>query len=167
MPAGGRAPLTAIFGPADSTIGAAGEHVNLTEHTDLGLRTLMLLAVATDRLSAADIAERHGISYGHTQKVVQSLQSAGFVETFRGRGGGVVLSRPADEIRVGQVVRALEPHFHMAECFRAEVPRCRLFPGCSLTRVLDRGKEAMLAELDRHTLAEIAASTPRLEHLRP
>lgn len=125
----------------------------------------MLLAVSTDRLSAADIAERHGISYAHVQKVVQSLQAAGFVDTFRGRGGGVVLSRPPGEIRVGEVVRALEPHFHMAECFRAEAPRCRLFPGCALTKVLDRGKEAMLEELDRHTLAEIAASTPRLDHL--
>jgi Rrf2 family transcriptional regulator, nitric oxide-sensitive transcriptional repressor len=140
--------------------------VNVTDHTDLGLRALMLLAVAyPERVAASDIAERHAISYTHVQKVVQSLQAAGLVDTFRGRGGGVVLARPASEIRVGEVVRALEPHFYMAECFRPETPKCKLFPGCALTAVLDRGKEAMLAELDRHTLADVVAGTPRTRTL--
>ncbi len=137
--------------------------MQLTDHTDLGLRTLMLLAAREgERLSAADIARWHGLSYTHLQKVVQSLQAAGFVHTFRGRSGGVCLARPAAEIRVGEVVRALEPHFRMAECFRPGVPHCRLAPGCALSGVLDRGVQSMLAELDRHTLAEVVGGSGAL-----
>lgn len=143
------------------------QRLNLTDHTDYGLRTLMLLAVTREaRLSAAEIAERHGLSYSHIQKVVQSLQSAGFVETFRGRGGGVRLARPAAQIRIGEVVRALEPHFHIAECFRAGQTHCRLYPGCALTGVLARGREAMLTELDRYTLADMVAASSSVGALR-
>lgn len=130
--------------------------MQLTEHTDLGLRVLMLLAAVDDQLPAAEIAQRHRSSYSHVQKVIQSLQSAGFVETFRGRNGGVRLARSPEAIRVGDVVRALEPHFQMADCFR-ENPQCRFFPGCGLTHVLASARDAMFAELDRHTLASIVS----------
>ena len=84
--------------------------MQLTEHTDIGLRVLILLAaVAPRRLSSTELAKRYALSHAHVQKVVQSLQNAGFVETFRGRGGGVQLARLPSDIRVGEVVRrALE-----------------------------------------------------------
>jgi len=142
-----------------------GDRLQLTEHTDLGLRVLMLLAATGNQLPASEIAERHRSSYSHIQKVIQSLQSAGFVETFRGRNGGVRLARPADDIRVGDVVRALEPHFQMADCFR-ETPSCRFYPGCALKHVLASGRDAMLAEFDRHTLASIVARSS-MERILP
>lgn len=130
--------------------------MQLTEHTDLGLRVLMLLAAVGEQLPASEIAERHRSSYSHVQKVIQSLQGAGFVETFRGRNGGVRLARSPDQIRVGDVVRALEPHFQMADCFR-DAPQCRFFPGCALKHALAAASDAMLAELDRHTLASVVS----------
>lgn len=135
--------------------------MQLTEHTDIGLRVLILLAAsAPARLSSTDLARRHGLSHPHVQKVVQSLQNSGFVATFRGRGGGVQLARLSCDIRVGEVVRALEPHLDLVECFRPGQSCCRLDGGCSLTRTLVRAKSVFLAELDRTSIADIVESSP-------
>lgn len=137
--------------------------MQLTDHTDYGLRVLILLAaVAPRRLSSLTLAERYGLSHTHVQKVVQSLQAAGFVETFRGRSGGVQLARDPASIRIGDVVRALEPHLDWVECFRSEGGSCRLEGGCALTHTLLRARAAMLVELDRTTLAEVVGGSPAL-----
>ena len=140
--------------------------MHLTAHTDLGLRVLLLLgARSAPRLSTTEIAERYQLSPTHTQKVVQSLQAAGFVETFRGRGGGVQLASLPADIRVGDVVRALEPNLDFVECFRPGHSTCVLTGGCALTHTLLRAKAAMLAELDRSTLADIIGDSPKLSAL--
>ncbi len=140
--------------------------MQLTDHTDIGLRLLILLsASAPRRLSSTEMAQRYGLSFTHVQKVVQSLQAAGFVQTFRGRTGGVQLARLPGDIRVGEVVRALEPNLHLVECFRPGQSTCRLDGGCALTHTLLRAKSAMLAELDRTTIADIVAQSPALKPL--
>ncbi|MFT4626438.1 MAG: Rrf2 family nitric oxide-sensitive transcriptional repressor [Myxococcota bacterium] len=140
--------------------------MQLTDHTDYGLRVLILLAaVAPQRLSSLDLAGRHGLSHAHVQKVVQSLQNAGFVQTFRGRGGGVQLARLPSDIRVGEVVRALEPHLDFVECFRPGHSRCKLDGGCALTQTLVRAKSAMLVELDKTTIAGIVQGSPAIQPL--
>jgi len=140
--------------------------MQLTDHTDIGLRVLILLAaVAPERMSSVELARRYRVSHSHVQKVVQGLQSAGFVETFRGRGGGVQLARVPCDIRVGEVVRAMEPSFDLVECFRVGRSQCRLDGGCALTGTLARAKSAMLAELDKTTIADVVAASPAIERL--
>ncbi len=138
--------------------------MQLTDHTDYGLRVLILLAaVAPERVSSVVLAERYGLSHAHVQKVVQSLQNGGFVETFRGRGGGVQLARLPEDIPVGDVVRALEPTLDFVECLKPGPSRCRLDGGCALTKTLLRAKAAMLAELDKSTIADILAESPAIQ----
>src|SRR5690348_12966751 len=79
--------------------------MQLNLQTDYALRVLMALAVSKRQLSVDDIARRYGISRNHLAKVAGLLQAAGFVQTFRGRGGGMRLARPPEEIIVGDVVR--------------------------------------------------------------
>jgi len=135
--------------------------MHLTDHTDFGLRLLMTLgARAPGRISARELAEAHGISFSHVQKVVQSLESEGFVETFRGRGGGVTLARAPDEITIGEVVRALEPHLHLVRCFQPGESGCVLAGGCALTGVLKRARSAFMRELDEATLGELLTRSP-------
>lgn len=137
--------------------------MQLTAQTDIGLRVLLSLAWLPDRrVSTAWLAERHRLSFSHVQKVVQSLQSAHFVRTVRGRLGGIELARPAHEITVGEVVRALEPNTQLVECLRPGPHTCRLAGGCGLARVLARGRLAMFTELDGHSIGELAAQTPAL-----
>lgn len=140
--------------------------MHLNDRTDYGLRILILLGSASpERLSSREMADVYGISYSHVQKVVQSLEAAGFVDTYRGRGGGVSLARLPADITVGEVVRALEPHMDLVGCFRPGTSGCVLEGGCSLTRSLLRAKAAFLSELDDTTLSQIIDGSPALVQL--
>src|SRR5665213_3785225 len=91
--------------------------MRVTLYTDLSLRLLMYLALKPDRLATIqEVANRYGISRNHLMKVAQQLGNTGFVETVRGRGGGLRLRRAPADIRVGDVVRTTEEDFRMVEC---------------------------------------------------
>ena len=125
--------------------------MRLTRYTDYSLRVLIHLALHDDRLcSIGEISSTYGISHNHLMKVVNALQHDGFVETLRGRGGGLRLARPADSISVGEVVRRTEEGFQLADC-----SGCALSPACGLTGVLHKGVQAMLAVFDDHMIADM------------
>jgi Rrf2 family nitric oxide-sensitive transcriptional repressor len=129
--------------------------MRLTLHTDYALRILLQAAAQPDeRLSIAGVAELHGISRNHAMKVVNQLANNGLLATTRGRGGGFTLGRPADEIRLGDVVRLTEPDLNPADC-----GNCMLSMACGLTPILNSAVRAFLADLDKHTLADAAAHT--------
>src|SRR6185312_2911579 len=99
--------------------------MHLTFHTDYALRLLMLLALEPDGLhTIEEAARRYSISRNHLMKVAQTLTRAGFVESLRGRGGGLKLARPAETINLGAVVRATEDGFALVECFDPAVNDC-------------------------------------------
>ena len=131
--------------------------MRLTGFTDFGLRILMRLAGQPDAMLNTEVVAREfAISRHHLQKVVQDLAASGFVRTRRGAGGGLTLARPAAEIRLGAVVRALERDQALVECFRADGGACRMTPVCQLRGALAEASAAFLAALDRVTLAECA-----------
>ena len=136
--------------------------MQLNDHTDYGLRILMTMGAAPPRRwQSKELASLHGLSFYHVQKVVQSLETAGFVETFRGRGGGVSLARSPSEMTVGDVVRGLETHMDLVSCFRAGESGCVLDTGCALKKVLRRARGAFMAVLDGTTLEDVIRATPR------
>lgn len=140
--------------------------MQLNDSTDYGLRILMLLGhAAPQRVPNRNMASIHGLSYSHLQKVTQSLEAAGFVETRRGRGGGARLAREPEEIRIGDVVRALEPHLGLVRCLRPGVSGCVLDGGCGLAGVLRRAAEAFMGELDGTTLADVLEASPFADRL--
>jgi len=130
--------------------------MRLTAFTDYTLRTLIYLAGQHDRLvTIAEIAERHGMSKHHLTKVVYELGLTGVIRTVRGRHGGITLARPAEEIRIGEVVRASEPDFHMADCFDARRATCVYAGRCCVQGMLGRAVGAYLTALDAVTLADL------------
>lgn len=141
-----------------------GEAVRLTLHTDYGLRTLVYLATHPERLvPTVEIGRAYGISKNHLVRVAQSLRDGGFVALHPGRSGGLSLAMPASRIRVGEVVRALEPDLRLAECFDAREGACPISPVCALAKALDSALTAFLRSLDEVTIADaVARSGPRL-----
>ncbi len=134
-----------------------------TLYTDLSLRLLMFLALKSDgQATIQEIAERYRVSRNHLMKVAQQLGKAGFIETVRGRGGGLRLHRPASDIRIGDVVRTTEEDFRMVECFDVERNTCALVPACHLKGVLGAALHAYLAVLDGVTLADLTAKGPEM-----
>lgn len=126
--------------------------MQLTQHTDFGLRLLIVLARRGEGPIALPVfAADQGLSYNHVAKVAQALVRAGFVVSHRGRSGGVSLARPADRISIGEVVRALEPGLRLADC-----GSCALRSDCTTSSILAEALAAFLAVLDRTTLADAA-----------
>ena len=137
--------------------------MRLTTYTDYTLRTLMYLGVHRERsVTIRDIADAYGISKNHLMKVVHQLGLAGLVETVRGRHGGLKLKVEPEHINLGQVIRATEPDFFMAECFDADHNVCVLSAACGLQGVLRQATAAYLAVLDRNTLAGLIHETNTL-----
>ncbi|MGD9670096.1 MAG: Rrf2 family transcriptional regulator [Hyphomicrobiaceae bacterium] len=129
--------------------------MRMTVLSDYSLRVLMYLAARPERLvTIQEIATAYKISENHLMKVVHGLSKSGFVETVRGRGGGMRLGMAPQEISIGAVLRSSEDDFDLVECF-GENDACRLTTVCRLKRVLQKALQAYLAELDRWTLADI------------
>lgn len=140
--------------------------MRLTTFSDYTLRVLMFLALNRERLATIpEIAAAYGISENHLMKVVHQLARAGVVESVRGKGGGVRLARPPEQIRLGQVVRASEGGGPIVECLADDEGACRIAPACRLTAVLVSAFDAMFAKLDEHTLADLVRAPRRLEAL--
>ena len=134
--------------------------MRLTRFTDYGLRTLIYLALKPDTLaSIAEISTAYGISENHMTKVVHALGQAGLIETLRGRNGGLRLARRADEIGLGEVVRATEPELALVECQAGA--HCAIGDACLLHGIMDEAAGALLAVLDRYTVADVASPRSR------
>lgn len=130
--------------------------MQLTSFSDYALRVLMYAHAADDRLvTIEEMASSYRISRAHLMKVVNALTRAGYLTAVRGRTGGVKLAKPAEEIRLGDVIRATEPDFALVECFSTG-SMCVINGCCRLPVVLRRALGAFLAELDKHTVASIA-----------
>jgi Rrf2 family nitric oxide-sensitive transcriptional repressor len=130
--------------------------MKLTQYTDYGLRALIALAVAPDRrLTVNGISAAYGISRNHLVKVVAKLADLGYVETTRGKGGGVRLARAPEDIRVGHVVREMEAGLGVVECLGKNGGGCVISPVCQLKGLFEEATQAFLAALDEHRLSEL------------
>ena len=139
--------------------------MRLTSFTDYSLRVLMYLAVKPEQLATIpEIAKAYAISENHLMKVVHHLAKSGFVTSVRGKGGGIRLARPAEEIRLGTVIRQTEGTAAIVECL-GEESRCNLVPACKLKKVLVDAFAVLYKELDRHTLADIVSEPKKLARL--
>jgi Rrf2 family nitric oxide-sensitive transcriptional repressor len=140
--------------------------VQLTTYTDYALRTLMALAVvAPEKLTVRQISAGYGISQHHLLKVVQQLSALGHLETMRGKAGGVRLAKAPQQIRVGLVVRQVEPELGLVSCLRSGDAPCTIAPVCRLQSILRDATEHFLAELDAYTLADLIQPKAQIRSL--
>lgn len=130
--------------------------MHLTLHTDYALRTLLYLTHFPDRrVGTTEISNAFSISKHHLVRVVQTLAESKFVTANMGRGGGITLAMPANEIRIGDVVRACEPNFKMVECFEVESNTCPIISVCGLKAPLAEAINKFLESLNQYTLADM------------
>jgi len=137
--------------------------MKLTAFTDYSLRVLMYLAAdPTQRATIAEIAAAFDISENHLVKVVHFLGKSGWIQTLRGKGGGIQLALRPDMINVGRVVRDTEGAALPAECFLPEGNQCVITPACRLKNVLADAVKAFYLVLDQYTLADISKNRQAL-----
>ncbi|MEH6546498.1 MAG: Rrf2 family transcriptional regulator [Sneathiella sp.] len=137
--------------------------MRLNTQTDYALRLLMHLAVNPGTLvTIAEVSEHYGISKNHLMKIAQTLGRLGYIDTVRGRAGGLRLGYPAGRINVGTVVRHIEGDFALVECFAGRDGTCRITAACRLTSVLRQAVEAFLDVLDQYTVENLVADNSQL-----
>lgn len=140
--------------------------MQLNLKTDYSLRVLLYLALYPgEPVAVKTVADAFGISVHHLAKVAQSLGELGVVTMVRGRSGGMKLGRKAEEICLGEVVRAMEGSLVLVECFDAKRNTCVIAPGCGLKGVLREAQAAFLAVLSRYTLADVVRNPGALRGL--
>ena len=133
--------------------------MHLSLFSDYSLRVLMFASSRGSAFSITEVSTAFGISRNHLVKVVNHLARLGYLETRRGRGGGITLGRPAAEIRLGAVVRETEGGQLLVECFDPATNTCAISGHCGLKRVLAEAERAFFSVLDQHTLADIASGS--------
>ncbi len=76
---------------------------------EYGLRCLMQLGVQGEggSLTISELSQREGISVPNVAKMMRVMRRAGFVRSTRGKDGGYTLARPAEELRIPDILAAL------------------------------------------------------------
>jgi Rrf2 family nitric oxide-sensitive transcriptional repressor len=130
--------------------------MRLTGFTDYSLRVLIYLASQPGRRATiAQIATAFDVKENHLTKVVHFLGKVGVLANVRGKGGGLELAMPPEEIVVGRVVRETEGADIVAECFGDDADHCSIARVCRLRGVLGEALGAFYGVLDRYTLADL------------
>lgn len=129
--------------------------MHLKRYTDYSLRVLVYLGLHPERLvTIGEIADAFGISKNHLMKVVKDLVAKGFVQSIKGKLGGLTLANPPSEIKIGNVVRSMEADFELVECL-GENNTCCILPACKLKSALYEAGQRFLEALDAYTLADV------------
>lgn len=140
--------------------------MRLTVYADYSLRLLIYLGVrGGTRATIPEIAASYGISRHHLVKVAHQLGVKGYIETTRGKNGGLRLGRSAAQIKVGDVVRSMEPDMELVPCLSPGDASCPIVPSCLLRNALQEATQAFLASLDRYTLEDLCAPQHPLREL--
>ena len=150
----------------------------LTKKGKYGLKAMVHLAgLEPDELAqVADIAETNSISKKFLDHILTELRHAALVYSKKGKGGGYALARPANEIPVGAIVRALDGPLAPIPCASVTAFRrcddCADLKTCPVRLVMVDARNAIANVLDRCTLAEMRARSFRddrapMYHIQP
>jgi Rrf2 family nitric oxide-sensitive transcriptional repressor len=141
--------------------------MQLTLYSDYSLRVLIYLGAkpANETATITNIADAFGISRNHLVKVVHNLSILGYINTARGKGGGMRLSHAPDKINLGEVIRRTEGNFDIVECFNNTTNTCPISPMCKLKGVINEAYRSFIGVLDQYTLADIVKNKRQLQSI--
>lgn len=139
--------------------------MRLTKQTNYALRMMMYCDSNEGLSRVSEIAKFYGLSEQFLLKILQVLTKSGFVESVRGRNGGIRLKKQAEDIRIGEVVRVTEDNFALAECFEPGGSDCPLITTCGLNSALNEALSAFLGVLDKYTLSDLTNNERNIQVL--
>ena len=164
--------------------------MRLTNYSDYALRSLIYLATKPEPMLLAnisDIANSYHISKSHLTKIIHQLGQLGYIDSVRGKNGGIRLAHAPKDINLGLLIKQIEPDFALVECFSTNLLNssnasannmplkmidetashtigsgCIISPVCQLKQVLSEALTAFIAVLERYTLADIIENKDEL-----
>jgi len=130
-----------------------------------GLRALIDMAAnqGDGTVSAQSIARRQGISEGYLEQLIRIMKNGNLVTSVRGAGGGYRLTRPAEQISVGDILRCLEGNLEAVECPALEGNDCSTADACVTKFVWKRINDAIADAVDSVMLSELVEEEKKLQ----
>lgn len=145
----------------NSTIEPSVLHIN--KYTDYSLRVLIYLALRGNELSTiGEIANSYGISKNHLMKIVQALNTKGYLTAIRGKNGGLRLQGDPADINVGVVVRDIQGGTKMVECFGTD-NQCIITESCQLKHIFEEAQQSFYQTLEKYTLQDLVDGEAQVE----
>lgn len=138
--------------------------MRLTRFSDNALRCLMYLGLSDKPISTVgEIARRMTMSEDHLLKVIKRLSQLGYVQTIRGRNGGLRLARSPEEINIADVIRSTEENLSIVPCLDGTEAPCPISEICQLSGAVDEALNAFFATLRKYTLADMVRERAELQ----
>lgn len=133
--------------------------MHLNTFTDLGIRTLLYLALPINEkksLTISELAESLKVKRMHLVKVIHFMGKKKWIKTIRGRQGGIYLLENTKKLYIGNIISSLEnsnkPHTNLIDC---EGLMCPIIPICRLPKILEQAQQEFYDSLNKYTLEEI------------
>jgi len=140
--------------------------MRLTNFSDYSIRVLLYLTIHNEKLvQLQEIADAYSISKNHLMKIIYQLGKQGYIETIRGRNGGIRLAKQPDEINLGALIRDTEEDFNVVECFSKDHNTCPIASICTLKGILNQALAAFFHVLDGYTLQDVSENKIDLSQL--
>ena len=133
--------------------------MRLSQASDYALRILMYVAQSKNQTTVDQLIMRLHISKSLATKLAAKLAKDGYLRTLRGRGGGIALAKPPKAIRIGEVVRTIEPDLGVVACLQPNPSFCPFLPACVLKGAMADAADAFIETLNHHTLESILTGT--------
>ncbi len=140
--------------------------MKLTTKARYGLRALIDLAVHADDgvVALSQVADRQDISMSYLEQLIARLRKADIVIGVRGAQGGYKLSRRADEISVGEILRALEGDLHPVDCIELEgINECSNSDNCVTKYVWMRISDSINDVVDNMMLSQLVTDSEKVQ----
>jgi Rrf2 family protein len=137
--------------------------LEITRRTDYAIRILLALAGRPDGepLSSRELGKLQDVPHAFARSIVTELVGAGFVTSRRGAGGGVALARPAAQITLLEVIRALEGGLSLNLCTHDD-DYCRRAASCAMHEVWLEAEAVLSRHLSQQDFAALAARGAQL-----
>ena len=130
--------------------------MQLTAFTDYCLRSLLYLAASSpETATIKEIADYYKISQNHLVKVVHQLSQLKYVETTRGRKGGIKINDKVYSLHLGDLITNFEPSMTMVECFNPETNQCRVTKFCQLRHYLIEAHQSFIGIMNKYTFSDL------------
>ncbi|MCO5142391.1 MAG: Rrf2 family transcriptional regulator [Oligoflexia bacterium] len=129
--------------------------MRLTDKTDYALRVLMYLNQEKRLVTLNELAETLGVSKNNLIKISNHLAKVNFIDTIRGRSGGLLIKEETGRKSLKDIVISTEESFNIAECFSGRRCECFFLKKCLLKKGLNEALNAFMESLAQKTLNDV------------
>ena len=134
----------------------------LTNEGEYAIRLMVYLATHRERtrVSAREIAEAQDIPQRFLRNIISEFAKQGFINAFKGKGGGIELAPGAENLSLLQVIEAVEGPIYLNVCMQGEEV-CQFRDQCAVHDVWHQAQDAMQEILGTRRLKDLASSNQK------